>query len=1055
VSTSPQAHAPQPSRGFQALAPQVQRWIWQQQWPALRPAQEAAIAPILTGDRDVVISAATAAGKTEAAFLPICTRLLRDHAAEPHAVAGVNVLYVSPLKALINDQWGRLDELCAHLDIPVHKWHGDVTSGRKAKILKDPSGILIITPEALEAFFVLRGLAVPHLLRALRYVVIDEIHAFLGTPRGAQVASLLHRVELAIRRRAPRIGLSATVGDLKQAQQFLRPNHPEQVVTITDTGPSTDARLQVRGYIRTAPSARTSQDGLDASHLNDPTDVTSIAEHLFATLRGSNNLVFANRRADVELFADRLSRLCQDHGVPAEFFPHHGSLSRELRHDVETRLRDPCRPTTVVCTSTLELGIDIGAMGSVAQLGAPPSVAALRQRLGRSGRRSGEAATMRFYVTEDEIGARSCITDSLRPELVQTIAMVDLALDRWYEPVIDDGLNLSTLIQQVLSLIAQHSGVRPHEAYSALCGPGPFRAVSTVVFAQLLRDMAASDLLMQSGDGLLLAGAPGERLINHYSFYAAFSTSVEYRLIAAGHLLGSMPIAYPLEPGARLIFAGRRWQIIAIDDRQRVIELIQSSGGQPPRFTGTGALISAKVHHRMLACYRGHEVPPYLDNGARHLLQEARDNFRRWRLHLQPVMRSGDELLLYPWRGDRVNATLAILLRREDLDATYQGSAITITDADLPRLEKALHRIVDAPAPEATKLARHVENKAIDKYDDYLSDDLLAATYASRTLDVGGAIDAMRQLLAVLPDEAHLGQLPASPSPTVRQGPASNEANRTPLPLARTIFSVVDVETTGFSPALGHRIVEIAIARTDHTGETLDRFATLLNPGRDIGATDIHGLRAFDVADAPTFRQIADHITSLLQGTVVVAHNAPFDLGFLDAEYARLQLPTPVTASLCTLELALRYSPHLPRHTLTACCAGEGVTMGTAHTATDDADAATALLARYLTKARSSGVATLADLGVANPAGNPNQTPLSEPTTKRRTAAIGPANHTEIALECVVRTLGGQLYEMALRRARSAGPITDAERRELELLAAQWAVPQSERDELWRTLVAG
>ena len=238
------------SRAFERLHPRMQRWVHDQGWLNLHDAQEQAIGPILAGSTDVIIAAATAAGKTEAAFLPILSSLAsiaeselaierdswtaHDPWAEPEAApaSGVQVLCLSPLKALINDQFNRLEQLCERVEVPVHRWHGDVAASAKKRLLDNPSGVLLITPESLEATFVNRGTQIPGLFAGLRYIVIDELHSFIASPRGAQLQSLMNRVDLAIRRRPPRIGLSATLGDMAIASNFLRPTQPEGVEVI-------------------------------------------------------------------------------------------------------------------------------------------------------------------------------------------------------------------------------------------------------------------------------------------------------------------------------------------------------------------------------------------------------------------------------------------------------------------------------------------------------------------------------------------------------------------------------------------------------------------------------------------------------------------------------------------------------------------------------------------------------------------------------------------------------------------------------------------------------
>ena len=291
--------------------------------------------------------------------------------------------------------------LCADLDIEVTKWHGDVSEGVKARARKNPSGIVLITPESLEALLVRRGKEVARLFRGLLYVVIDEMHVFLDDPRGKQLQSVLHRIDLAAGVKPVRVGLSATLADQQAASAFLRPLDPTRVDVIPPGPGSPPIRLQLRGYIRPDGFRKTRKDPDDehASPQDDPADV-AIARHLFETHRGHRGLIFAGARGKVEAVTVRLSEMSETLGVPDEFFAHHGSLSREHREHTESRMKDKSRPASIVCTTTLELGIDVGDIDAVGQLGPGYTVSGMRQRLGRSGRRPGQAAVMRVYVKE-------------------------------------------------------------------------------------------------------------------------------------------------------------------------------------------------------------------------------------------------------------------------------------------------------------------------------------------------------------------------------------------------------------------------------------------------------------------------------------------------------------------------------------------------------------------------------------------------------------------------------------------------------------------------------
>lgn len=921
-----------PSSAFGQFHQAVQRWVWDQGWPALRPIQEHAATAIAPGDQDVIVAAATASGKTEAAWLPIVSALanLGDDVA-----GGVQALYVSPLKALINDQADRLESLCDGARIPVHRWHGDVAASHKQRLRKTPHGVLLITPESLESLFVNYGSDAARILGGLRYVVIDELHAFIGTERGAQLQSLLHRTELVIRRRVPRIALSATLGDLRTAGHFLRPAGGDEVVLVTDDGADrAELLMQVRGYVDTDPRAAP-----DAT----PTCERDIAEHLFSVLRGRDNLVFANSRANVETYTDLLTRASDQLRLPNEFHAHHGNLSKDLREHVEARLKDPATPTTAVCTSTLEMGIDIGSADSIAQIGAPFSVSALRQRIGRAGRR-GKPGVLRMYITEPEATPTTTAPDLIRAELVQSIAMVDLLLDRWYEPPSIEALHLSTLTQQVLSVIAQRGGAHAGQLYDALCRSGPFQRVGQATFVALLRDLGAAELIEQDSSGLLLHGRIGERLVNHYSFYSAFTTSEEYRLVADGRTLGSLPVEHPLMPGTFILFGGRRWQVVSVDPRGKVIQLTAAAGGRPPSFSSGSGHIADTVRRRMRAVYRSTDVPAYLDVTAVDLLDQGRRAFHELRLHQHSIHPDGNDSRLFPWRGDKVMNTLAVALTSEGVRVGQEGVSLSVSGVTASELHQLVTHLAGSEPPDADALAAHVSNPALEKYDDFLSPTLAARGYAASQLDVPGAWAALADIAAE-----------ATPSQTtwaVAERHREPELTNRPV-LGSTPFTVIDVETTGFAAHKHDRIIEVALVRADAAGSITDTWHTLVNPDRSPGPTHVHGITAEQLAGAPRFADVLPFIASRLAGTVVVAHNALFDLGFLSAEFLRSGTQPPLWPTLCTMDLAGHFTDARRLHD---CCHAAGITLHAAHTALGDATATAFLLEHYLRDAPLLGI---------------------------------------------------------------------------------------------------
>jgi ATP-dependent helicase Lhr and Lhr-like helicase len=728
TSSPPSGSSPggKASRQFTRLDPRIQRWVWEKRWTELRDIQEETIATVLDGDDDLLVAAATALGKTEAVFLPLCSL------AASSRNAGLQILYVSPLKALINDQFNRLEGLCGGLDLPVHRWHGDVGQGGRRAVLDSPFGVLLITPESLEAFFVLRGPSLKKLFAGLEAVVVDEVHSFIGRERGRQLQSLLHRIEVVVKRRVRRAGLSATLGDMGLAAEFLRPGYGERVKQIVSSASGQEIRLQIRGY-RDVPNLPEEPGNADALRSVQGAQ-EAIAEHIFGTVRGSDNLVFANSRREVEEYTDALRRLAARHRLPDVFWPHHGSLSKAIREDAEDRLKKDEGAITVVCTSTLELGIDIGSVTSVAQIGPPPSVASLRQRLGRSGRR-GDPAILRIYVAEQSLQPDTPPQDQLRAGLVQAIAMTELLIEGWCEPPEVRSIHLSTLVQQLLSLLAQHGGARADQAWRVLCETGPFREVDTNLFASFLRQLGQEGILMQASDGSLLPGPEGERILNHHGFYAAFATPEEYRVLAGGRELGTLPVDFTLIEGMHLIFAGRRWRVEGIDEVHKIIEVAPATGGKPPRFGSSGSAIHDRVRERMKAIYGATSWPAFLDPVARDLLSEARENFRRLRLYESYLVEWGKDTVVFPWAADRVHATLALLLTARELSVMLDGFALTVVGTDPRRVAACLGDIADGPTAIPAELARMAPNKMREKYDHVLGDELLAMVYASSQLD--------------------------------------------------------------------------------------------------------------------------------------------------------------------------------------------------------------------------------------------------------------------------------------------------------------------------------
>lgn len=706
--------------GGDSFSPGIARWLYKKRWTSLRPIQKQASRVIPDTASDILITAETAGGKTEAAFLPILSEL------EKNPSKGYQALCISPLKALINNQAERIEDICSYCNVQFTPWHGDIPASRKTSSWKKPSGVLMITPESLESLLLNRSGYIADRFASLKYIVIDEFHAFIGIERGMQLIAQLARLDSILGKSVPRIALSATIGDPIKSLQYLRPGGKHHGVHITDPGGHTNLRLAVKSYIPTE-----SDEGSDYS---------AAAMDLYRALKGGKHLVFANSRAIVEGVTDLLKGFAAFNGAPVEFFAHHGSLDKSERQHVEQRLKNGSKPTTAVATSTLELGIDIGHIETVNQIGPPSSVSGVRQRLGRSGRRDESVPTLRTLLISTGRGSDPTVLDQLFLGLIQTIAVVELMLERWVEPGNFGKRDVSTLVQQVISMVAS-GDVTPKYLYSTLCIAGPWNKIPVQEFLQILKALSASEVIKQLSDGTLIIGIEGERLISDYHFYAAFETPEEYKLVAGGKQIGTLPMTTILLPGQAIIFAGSRWRIEDVDTRAMVITLTNGNAGKAPKFGGEPALVSAQVRLRMREIYLGGETPRYLDPQSISDLKEARLQFKINEIEQVPIVRDSKYLMWFVWDSDKVMNALRLACVLNDLPSDIYGPVLIVETA-MPwqwLIDLVESTLADPDRDTRIQLIRPVP---LGKYDGLLKSDpaFMLNNMIAELVDLDGAV---------------------------------------------------------------------------------------------------------------------------------------------------------------------------------------------------------------------------------------------------------------------------------------------------------------------------
>ena len=454
----------------------IKEYIYSHGWSELRDIQMSAAEVIFSTDKNLLLSSSTASGKTEAAFFPI----IADICADPDADKSVSVLYIAPLKSLINDQFYRLDELLDMSGIRVTHWHGDVGLSHKTKLLKDPSGILQITPESLESMLMNRANDIPRLFGSLRYVVIDEIHAMIGQDRGNQVLCQLARISRLIGHSPRRIGLSATVGDVELAAKWLGQGSGRE--TIAPIPPSVKLKWRLGAehfYIQNPNETQTSVPSLTTAEQAERGGKAALDpgyEFLYDSVYGKKALVFSNSREETEYVTATLRQIAAARGDDDYFLIHHGNLSASLREDAEAKMKDEGVTRAVTCaTVTMELGIDIGRLERVCQVGSPTTVSGFLQRLGRSGRR-GTPPEMIMLFREEIPLPNAPLPEIIPWDLLRGIAIVHLySTERFIEPPTFRKMPLSLAFHQTLSILASGGELSPKEYYH--CRPSQSLAV--------------------------------------------------------------------------------------------------------------------------------------------------------------------------------------------------------------------------------------------------------------------------------------------------------------------------------------------------------------------------------------------------------------------------------------------------------------------------------------------------------------------------------------------------------------------------------------------------
>ncbi len=724
---------------FSRLAPFIQDFIYQNHWEELHGNQVAACEVIFDTDENLLLSSGTATGKTEAAFLPVLTELYQNPS------RSVGVLYISPLKALINDQFKRLEQLLLDSHIPVTKWHGDASVTQKNRLLKHPEGILQITPESLESLLIHKRGACLTMFSDLRFVIIDEVHYFMRDDRGIQLLCVLERLKQLTGVNPRRIGLSATLGDVSLAEQWLNTGTGR----ICESPVTEEGKKRIGLHVERFVNYADKRDVIERDALGNVIQDNSGGdmgnrehyEYLFQHTLDKKTIIFANSREEIELVMANLREIALRKKAPDVYRVHHGNVSALLRESTEDEMKSGDEKIVTGATVTLELGIDIGSLDQAVQIGAPLSVSSFAQRLGRCGRR-GQIPQLLFTFVED---LKVNSSDELGPinwEFLRTIAIIELYIrDHWIEPIPPKHHAYNLLYHQTMSCLKSNGEMSPAGLAQAVLSLEPFRYISQVDYRYLLRHLLEIQQLERTENGGLLIGREGEKVVNSYKFLTVF-LAPEYFLVKDGNrAIGTVDKPYPV--GVRFALAGMSWETVDINVKSKVIFVKRVRGISVVDWdVDFDVELHTVLVRKIRSVLESDDSYLYLSERCRERLSEIRYIARNSGILHQPVTPLSDKkYAVFPWVGTRQLFSLHYaLLQRKIRSRLLWRSCIyleVVFGGSGEELENIIKDIVRSdPDPDTLPLPDKIQVRG--KYNEFVPAELLRKQFVEDYLDFEG-----------------------------------------------------------------------------------------------------------------------------------------------------------------------------------------------------------------------------------------------------------------------------------------------------------------------------
>lgn len=702
---------------FERLSPALQYQIVNGLgWTGLRPVQEQATHAILDGTNCVIL-APTAGGKTEAALLPLLSMM------DTEDIEPVSVLYVAPIRALLNNQESRLQTLTGLVGRSAGKWHGDVGQAARRRMLRSRPDILAITPESLEAMLLSSRMPPEHMLGHVRAIVIDEVHAFAADDRGSHLVSLIERITRLSGNDIQRIGLSATVGD------------PSDIVTWLAGSSMRRTRVVDPGGTRREPK-------LMLDHVGTLENAALLIDRMYP---GTRRLVFVDSRRGVEQLGHALAQRGTD------VYLSHSSLALSERSAAEAAFTEGSN-CVIVATSSLELGLDVGDLDHVVQINAPSTVSSFLQRMGRTGRRTGTTPNCTFLCVDED-------------EVLQAAALLELHTQGFVEPADASRWAPHILAQQLIALAMQQRGVSSLDWWSWLEGCSAFSELANDSRQAIVNHMLCEGILAEV-DHRLILGDRGQLLYgakNFLELYAVFSTPNMLRILHGAQEIGMVDAFFLQDEDRRsaaFVLAGRPWRVLSVNWKAATCEVEPAEHGVYPRWYGRPVLLSQALCQAMRNLLTADVVRPWWSKRAVSVIQQLRDSHAFLRDEAIPMTRETDgSVKWWTFAGGRGNRLLAAALQARLGDKVTAANTVLRLSGEAAKSDVAIRQTIRelASGPnltwtDATTLTDASSNARISKFQPCLPDHVERGLLARELMDVSDATDTLARWRLALAD---------------------------------------------------------------------------------------------------------------------------------------------------------------------------------------------------------------------------------------------------------------------------------------------------------------